>query len=309
MYKPYYSFNKYLQNKFGCKVYKVTIDAGMTCPNRDGTKGVGGCIYCNNEGFSVNSRREIRPVREQVSEGIKFKKKRYNAEKFIAYFQAYSNTYAPVHRLDKLYHEGVDHPDVVGLAVGTRPDCISKEKIDLLQSFTDDYEVWVEYGLQTCHDRTLELINRKHNYSHFLEALDMTLGKNIKICAHIIFGLPGENHEDMMETIEKLSSLPVDGIKFHVLHIMRNTILEKAYIDGEIQLLEQDEYVNLVCDALEILSPDITIHRLTADAPPPALVAPEWCLNKGTLLNQIEGELKSRGTFQGCNCVASNTMK
>ena len=252
--KRYYPFNQYLRDKFGAKVYKVTIDAGFTCPNRDGTKGRGGCIFCNNEGFSVNSRyqrRSTRSIEEQVRQGIDFKRRRYKADKFIAYFQAYSNTYGPVDHLRNLYDRALSFEDMVGLAIGTRPDCTPPQVLDLIESYARKWEVWLEYGLQSSHDETLRRINRGHDFASFLDAMERTHGRGINICVHVILGLPGESYEDMMETARRLSGLDFQGIKIHLLHVMKDTPMERQFHDGKVSLLEQEEYARLVCDFLE----------------------------------------------------------
>ena len=299
---PYYSFNQYLRDKFGTKVHKVTVDAKFTCPNRDGSKGWGGCTFCNNEGFSINTRNgdsSCGSVEEQLLQGIDFKRKRYKAEKFLAYFQAYTNTYGPVERLKSLYDEALSVPDVIGLDVGTRPDCAEKETLDLIQSYADKTEVWLEYGLQSSHDQTLERINRGHDYACFVDAMKRTQGRGINICVHVILGLPGETHEDIMLTAKRLSELNFQGVKIHLLHIMRETQMEEQYKEGDIRLLTLEEYALLVTDFLEYIPPHVTIHRLTGDAPDSVLVGPEWCLNKTKVLQAIHQEMRKRNFQQG----------
>jgi uncharacterized protein len=299
----YYSFNQYLRDKFGTKVYKVTVDAAFTCPNRDGAKAWGGCTFCNNEGFSINSRDDrakTRSVREQIETGIAFKRERYKAEKFLAYFQAYTNTYRPIEELKPLYDEALSIPDVIGLDIGTRPDCAPEPVLDLIESYTDSSEVWLEYGLQTAHDRTLEAVNRGHDYASFVDAMERTNRREgINICVHVILGLPGESREDMMETARKLGQFEFHGIKIHLLHIMKRTVMEKQYREGRIRLLEMDEYADLVAEFLEYIPPHVTIHRLTGDAPPDVLVAPDWCLKKGSVFKAIHEAMDRRGFRQG----------
>jgi len=271
----------------------------MSCPNRDGTVGRGGCIFCNNSGFSPNTRVEPSSIRSQMMAGMESARRRVRASKFIAYFQAYSNTHAPVEQLAQMYDAAWVSPDVVGMSVGTRPDCIDPAKVELLSHYTDRGDVWVEYGLQTSHDVTLERINRCHNYDAFLKAVEMTTGRGIHICAHTILGLPGETREMMLETHRRLAVLPVDGIKIHLLHVMRDTVMEQQYQRGEIELLSRQQYVELVCDVLEILPPAMVIQRMHADAPADVLVAPDWCLDKSGVLNDIRKELDRRDTHQG----------
>ncbi len=299
MDKPYLTFGHYLKEKFGGRVQKISIDAGFTCPNIDGTKGVGGCTYCNNEGFSYNSRIEIRPVREQIEKGIAFSQKRFKADRFLAYFQAHTNTFAPVNQLKAIYDEILPFEEIVAFAVGTRPDSISLKTLDLLESYSDRFEVWVEYGLQTSHNHTLARINRCDTYERFLWAMDMTSNRNLKICVHVILGLPGETHEDMMKTAERLAPLPFHSIKVHLLHIMKNTPMEQEYLRGEIKIFTMDDYVQTVCDFLERIPSDISVQRLTADAPPSVLVAPAWCLERSMIYQKIDQEFARRRTRQG----------
>ncbi len=300
MEKRYYTFNSHLREKFGCKVYKVTINAGFTCPNRDGKIGKGGCIYCNNEGFNPND--PSLSVKEQIEAGKRFMKKRYKAKKFIAYFQAYTNTYAPVHLLKSLYDEAVSCEDIVGLSVGTRPDCVPDAVLDLLETYKDRYYTWVEYGLQSAHFKTLKIINRGHGPSEFIDAVLRTKKRGIKICAHIILGLPKETKRDMIETAKFLTALQVDAVKIHLIHILKNTILEKMYLKGRFRVPEMDEYVDWVCDFIEHLSPNIMIQRLTADGPLNVLVAPRWAIKKFDIINAIDKELERRDSWQGKKC-------
>ncbi len=297
--KPYYTFGNYLKERFGCRVHKVAIDAGFTCPNIDGTKGTGGCIYCNNEGFSFNSRIPPRPIREQVEGGIAFNRSRFKAKKFLAYFQAHTNTYAPVPHLKQLYDQIVPYEEIVAFAVGTRPDSVSLKTLDLLESYSERFEVWVEFGLQSSHNRTLQRVNRCDTYERFLWAMDEASKRNLKICVHIILGLPGETHEDMMITAERLAPLPFHSIKVHLLHVMKNTPLEQEYRQGLVKMFTLPDYANVVCDFLERLPEDVSTQRLTADAPPNVLVAPEWCLDRPAVYQAIENEFARRGTQQG----------
>lgn len=295
----YYAFGRYLRQRYGCRVHKITLDAGFTCPNRDGTRGRGGCTFCNNVGFSPNSRMAPSLVREQLTKGIVNAGRRHKAARFIAYFQAYSNTHAPVECLRSLYDQVWGFPEVVGLSIGTRPDCVDREKIELIAEYTPRGEVWIEYGLQSAHDHTLQAINRGHNYQEFLNAVQWTAGRGIKICVHTILGLPGENREMMLETHRRLANLPIDGIKIHLLHIMRDTLMERQYHGGELVILERPQFVSLVVDVLEMLRPEVVIQRMHADAPPDVLIAPNWCLDKSGVLKDIKEELRQRNSWQG----------
>lgn len=295
----YYSFGRYLRQRFGQRVHKVTIDAGFTCPNRDGARGTGGCTFCNNVGFSPNSRFGSVDVGRQLADGIDRMRAKRKAKQFLAYYQAYTNTYAPVEQLKKLYDVAWEFPEVVGMAIGTRPDCVSPEIIDLLASYASKGEVWIEYGLQTMHDRTLEEINRLHTLQEFYDAMEMTRDRGLKICVHTILGLPGESREMMMETHRMLAAQPMDAIKIHLLHIMKNTMMAVQYRRGEIPLMSREEFVDLVVDVLEVIPPTVAIQRMHADAPPDVLVAPEWCLDKAGVLQDIHNELIRRDTWQG----------
>ncbi|UCD57141.1 MAG: TIGR01212 family radical SAM protein [Candidatus Hydrogenedentota bacterium] len=297
--KRYYQFSEYLKERFGCRVYKITIDAGFTCPNRNGKLGWGGCTYCNNMGFSANTRRARVPVREQVEQGIDFIRNRYKAEKFIAYFQAYTNTYAPLDVLRACYDEALEFDDIVALSIGTRPDCVPEPVLDLVEGYQETHEVWVEYGLQSIHDATLRRINRGHDYSTFLDALDRTKRRGLKVCVHVILGLPGESHDDMMATARAVSEMGIDSLKIHLMHVLKDTLLEKELAEKRFEPLKFDEYVNLVCDFLEYIPSEVSIQRLTADGPRSVLLAPRWATQKRKIIAAIDAELERRDSHQG----------
>jgi hypothetical protein len=297
--RRYRAFSRFLRERFGTRVRRVTIDAGFTCPNVDGTVAVGGCVYCDNRSFSPNRRLPRATVREQVERGIAILQGRYGADRFLAYFQAATNTYAPVEKLRRLYDEALRHPQVVGLAIGTRPDCVPDPVLDLVEGYARERYVCLELGLQTIHDRSLDWMNRGHHYDAFVDAVRRCQGRGLDLCAHVILGLPGESHADMMATADALAGLPVNAVKVHNLHVVRNTPLEDDYRAGKMALFERDEYVRVVCDFLERLPPDLVIQRLSGDAPPDYLVAPAWCLDKPGLLRAIDAELERRGSWQG----------
>jgi radical SAM protein (TIGR01212 family) len=294
----YYSFNTYLRSKYGERVHRLSLDAGFTCPTRDGTLDRKGCIYCNEKGFSPFAGKKA-SLREQIEMSIVSAREKYKAEKYIAYFQNASGTYAPVSELRRAYDIVKDFPSVVGLFISTRPDCVDDEKLDLIQSYTDDYEVWIEYGLQTIHDETLDFINRGHTFSQSVQAIKKTAEKGIKAAAHVILGLPGETREDMIDTARAIAGLPISGVKMHALHVLKNTMLENLYRDGKTDLLTRDEYVKTACDFLENLRPDCVIFRLVSDARKEFLVAPEWINDKGKVISRIEKELEARDSRQG----------
>ncbi|MBI1387696.1 MAG: TIGR01212 family radical SAM protein [bacterium] len=295
----YYPFSAYLKQRFGERVHKVSIDAGFSCPNIDGLKSTGGCTYCNNEGFSYNTRRVIRPIPEQIEDGVAFMRRRYKARKFIAYFQAHTNTYASVPHLKSLYDQILPYEEIVALSVGTRPDCISRATLDLLESYSGRWDVWVEYGLQTSHNETLRRVNRQDTYERFLWAIEQAEGRDLKICVHVILGLPGETWDDMMLTAQRLAPLPYHSLKIHLLHVNKDTIMAEQYQRGEVGVFEFDDYVRTCCDFLERVPFNVSIQRLTADAPPSVLIAPQWCLERRRVVEAIEAELERRGTRQG----------
>jgi len=297
--RRYYAFSRFLRERFGTKVYRVTIDAGFTCPNVDGTVTTGGCVYCDNRSFSPSRRLPRATVTDQVRRGVAILQKRYRADRFLAYFQAATNTHAPLAKLKRLYDEALDHPQIIGLAVGTRPDSVADDVLDLLQGYARDRYVCLELGLQTIHDRSLDWMNRGHHYDVFVDAVQRCQGRELDLCAHVILGLPGESPADMLATADALAALPVQAVKIHNLHVVRDTPMEKMYRDGTVRMLALDEYVQLVCDFLERLPATMVIHRLSGEAPPDYLVAPAWCLDKPALLRAIHAELERRDSRQG----------
>lgn len=284
---------------------KVTVDAGFTCPNRDGSKGSQGCIYCDNEGFSSATAHDDAGARipEQIRRGIESARTYRQAEAFMVYFQSYTNTYAPVTELKAKYDHIRAFDGVVALAVGTRPDCIDVEKLRLLDSYASDYEVWVEYGLQSAHDRTLDRIERGHSFQTYLDAVALTRQfPRLKICTHLIFGLPGETAEDMLSSVNAVARLQPDGIKFHPLHAVRGTRLAALYDAGAWQPLSREQYVRSIVRALRHLPPDTIIQRLSADCPARLLVAPEWLADKNGIIRSIEAGLRRENACQGDLC-------
>ncbi|MDX9701681.1 MAG: TIGR01212 family radical SAM protein [Candidatus Auribacterota bacterium] len=295
----YNNFNLYLKDTFGCKVYKLPIDAGFTCPNR--LKGTP-CTYCDPSGSGTGASVQKISVRDQIESGIERYRAKYKAEKFIAYFQAFSNTYKPVQDLKELYDIPFEYPDIVGLSIGTRPDCVDKSKLDLIESYAKEKYVWVEYGMQSANDKTLRLIRRGHTFADLKRAVEMTQGRGIRICLHVILGLPGETRADMLHTAQAVAQLKVDGVKIHLLHIVKHSALEQPFLDGNIQIMDQDIYVETVCDFLEIIPSTILVQRLTGERHPDILVAPKWCLNKTHVIDAINAELNRRDSYQGKLC-------
>jgi len=297
--KRYYDLKSFWRNHFGCRVYKLPIDAGFTCPNRDGAVSKGGCIYCDGRGSRLRQAGDLPSVTEQIRRGKEYYTTHRNAGKFIAYFQTFTNTYGPVEKLKKLYDEALAEEDVIGLSVGTRPDCVPDNVMNLIQGYAEHTHMWLELGLQSIHDKTLTYINRGHSAQDFTDAVQRASEKNIHICTHIIIGLPGETRGNMIETARTLASLPIQGIKIHLLLALRGTKIGDLYELGKISLMEKDNYVQIVCDILEILPPEMVIQRLTADGYRDIFLAPQWAVNKMDVLNSIDRELERRNTHQG----------
>lgn len=299
MENRYYDLNTYFRNLFGCRVQKITVDAGLNCPNRDGTLSTGGCIYCNPRGSGTGAHARGLSVAEQLEQGKANLSRRYKAKKFIAYFQSFTNTYAPVPRLRSLWEEAFSIPDVVGISVGTRPDCAGEEVLDLLEDFSRRGLVWIEYGLQSVHDDTLKRIRRGHDFECFQQAVAATRKRGLNICAHVILGLPGENRNNMLETARTIGQMDIQGVKFHLLYVVKGTELARLYRQGDYRCLQQQEYVELVCRCLELLPREMVIQRLTGDPHPEELVAPDWSLRKTETLNLIKNRLESEDSWQG----------
>jgi len=295
----YYDLNTYFRERFGCRVQKISVDAGLTCPNRDGTIGRGGCIYCNPRGSGTGAHARGLSVSQQIRTGKAFLSRRYRAKKFIAYFQSFTNTYAPVDTLSRLYDEALAVKDVVGLSIGTRPDCVDEPVLSLLESYAKDRLVWIEYGLQSIHDDTLRRIQRGHDFRCFTDAVAKTHGRGIQICTHLILGLPGEDGDRIRQTARAVAALGIDGVKLHLLYVVKGTPLEQLRRQGRYTCLKQQDYVSLVCDVLERLPAEMVIHRLTGDPHREELVAPGWSLNKSQTLDMIRKTLVRRNSRQG----------
>lgn len=298
----YHAYNFFLRQKFGERVQKVSLDAGFTCPNVDGTVAIGGCTFCDNRSFSPSRRTPRVSIRDQLDDGIRRLKTRYTAEKFLAYFQPATNTYAPVEKLRPLYESALSHPQVVGLAIGTRPDCVPNDVLDLLQEIASRNYLSVEYGVQTIHDRSLDWMNRGHHYDSMLDAMNRSRGRGFEICAHVILGLPGESHEDMLATAQEMARLKVDAIKIHNLYAVKNTPLAEQVERGEVELMQRDDYIRTLVDVLEILPPEMIVERISGDAPPDYFIGPSWCLDKPAILLALRHELERRDTWQGKHC-------
>ena len=301
----HFAYKTFLRHHFGFRVQRVSVDAGFTCPNVDGLVARGGCVFCNNTSFSPSRRLSVVPgprrsISEQISEGIERLKRRYDdCEHFIAYFQPATNTYAPVDRLRSLYEQALSHPQVIGLAIGTRPDCVSDDTLDLLTDIARRRFLSVEYGMQTTHDRSLDWMNRGHHHDAMVDAVSRSRACGFEIGAHVILGLPGESREDMRDTARELARLRVDAVKLHNLYAVRDTALAEQVHRGETRLVSREEYVQSVVDALELLPPYTVIQRMGGEAPGKYLLGPSWCLDKAGLQLAIQEELVRRNTYQG----------
>ncbi len=288
-----------MKDRFGQPVYKVNVDAGFTCPNRDGSIATGGCIYCNNDSFRPAACTSTSTLRDQISKGIPYLQSRYGAKKFIVYFQPYTNTYASTDILDRLYHEALDNPAIIGLAIGTRPDCVDKEKIALLETLAKDHFILVEYGLQSIYDRTLEFINRGHDYACFKNAVALSAGRGIHIGAHLILGFPTETREEMLAMADELSGQAIDFLKIHQLQVIKDTALADLYGVKPFLTFTYEEYIVMLADFLERLSSRVVIQRLFAAAPDDILIAPIWSKSRSEFLNDLDSYLEKRGSYQG----------
>ncbi len=299
--KRFNDFPTYFRTLFSERIQKVSIDAGFSCPNRDGTKGRGGCTFCNNKTFKPTYCSLEKPVTKQVQEGIAFFEKKYKSMRFLAYFQAYTNTWAPFENLTELYEEALKHPKIAGIVISTRPDSVNEKLLDYLAGLAEKVYVMVEFGLESHLNKTLDRINRKHSFSDSVWALEQTAKRKINNCAHLILGLPGENRTDWLNQARVISELPVKNLKLHQLQIHRGTIMEKQYFKNPEQfpLFTPDEYIELVIDYLEILNPKIIVERFVSQSPPEMTVAPNWGIKNFEFAAKVEKRLKERDTWQG----------
>ncbi|MCQ1529576.1 TIGR01212 family radical SAM protein [Lutispora saccharofermentans] len=296
--KRYYSLNYFLRQKFGEKIFKISLDGGFTCPNRDGRVSKNGCIFCSPRG-SGDFTMKNKDLSLQFEEAKAMMQKKWRSGKYIGYFQAYTNTYAPVDVLREKYNTILEKENVIGLAIATRPDCLPTDILELLEELNSRTYLWVELGLQTIHEDTARLINRGYAMETYVSAVEELKKRNIDVVTHCILGLPGETNVDMLETVNFVAGTKTQGIKLHLLHLMKDTPMVKLYEEGTLKLMERDEYVGLVADCLEKLPPDMVIHRLTGDGPRATLIGPWWSLNKWEVLNAIDDKLVERDSWQG----------
>ncbi len=301
--RRFYSYKQFLQEKFGARIQKLTIDAGFTCPNRDGTVGTGGCTFCLNDAFNPSYCTPVKTVKQQLEEGIQFHQNRYRrADSFLAYFQAYSNTYLSLDELKRKYDDALQHPDVKGIVIGTRPDCIDEEKLDYFAELNEKMFISIEYGLESIHNETLEHINRGHNFEQSVNALQMTQSRGIHTGAHFIFGLPFETPEVWMKDVHIINQLPINSIKFHQLQIIKGTKMEAEFAANpeRFHLFSMDNYIPFIVDFVEYLSPTLVIERFAGEVPPRYLAVNTWGTTRyDVILNKIEKEFEKRDSFQG----------
>ena len=290
--KRYHSLNYFLRNKFNEKIYKISLDGGFTCPNRDGKVAKGGCTFCSARGSGDYAGSRILSINEQFADRKKMMEKKWKDGKYIAYFQAYTNTYAPVEELRQKYEEAISQENVVALSIATRPDCLDDDVVDLLEEISKKTYLWVELGLQTVNDESARNFNRGYDFEVFKEGIKKLQDRNIEVVVHTIFGLPGETKEDMLKTVDYVAHSGAQGIKFHLLHLMKGTQMVKQYESGELQLLSQEDYIDLICKGIAMLPQEMVVHRLTGDAPRESLIGPMWSLKKWEVLNSIDKALE-----------------
>jgi len=298
----YNLYHNHLKEKFGARVHKVSLDMGFTCPNRDGSVAQGGCVYCNNDSFVPPYARSRYNMDQQIKHGIEYMKNRFKAKKFIIYFQAYTSTYGEAKELERMYKEALKYEGVIGLSVGTRSDCIDEEKIEIFERLAKDYYVSVEYGIESIYDKTLEFMNRGHDYQSVLDAIELSKGRGIHLGTHIILGMPTETEDEMLAMADEVSTLGIDTFKIHNLHIIKNTQLARMYKENPFKLFTYEEYLKFIVKFLERLSPDIMLERLFTDTPQDLLIAPKWKERHNEIIYGIRQEMKNQDTWQGKYC-------
>lgn len=297
--KRYTAFSDELKRVFGCKVQRISVDARFTCPNRDGVLDTEGCIFCGGHGSGSYGIRRDLDIAAQLEDGKEVMRRKYRADKYIAYFQAYSNTYGTIEQLRGLFNQALAVPDIVGIIIATRPDCLPDDTLEYLAELSRQTYLWLEIGVQSMHDESLARINRRHDHACSVDAIERARNHSLRVCAHIILGLPGETREEMLSMAVELNRLGVEGVKLHLLHVMKDTRLAEMYGRGEVTVMDRDGYAGLVCDFLELLNPRVMIHRLTGDGGRDSLIAPLWSLKKFEILNLIDAEMEHRGSRQG----------
>lgn len=295
----YTTLNSYLKNKFGCKVYKIALSGGMSCPNRDGTISTGGCIFCSNEGSGDFASDATFPIYQQIEDAKEKVSSKINDGKYIAYFQSFTNTYGSIEHLRKIFTEAINHPDIVALSIGTRPDCLPPQVLQLLDELNHIKPVWIELGLQTVNENTAKYINRGYPLSTFDEAVKNLNKINVDVIVHLIIGLPNESKNDILASVKYVSSLNISGIKLQLLHVLKNTPLENEYFLNPFKFLSMEEYIDILAECLALIPENIVIHRLTGDGPKSLLIVPQWSSNKKAVLNYMNKRFKELNVIQG----------
>ncbi len=296
------AYANYMKALFGCRVQKVSVNAGFTCPNRDGTRGTGGCTYCNNDAFSPSYCRAEKPVKQQITEGIQFHETRYKtADRYLAYFQSFSNTYKPLEHLKEIYNQALGDERIIGLVIGTRPDCIDDDKLKYFKKLAEDHYIVIEYGIESCNNNTLKRINRGHSFEETVKAINETAAMGIRTGAHMIFGLPGESREEMLDSAKIISKLPLNNIKFHQLQIIKETVIEEEYKNnpGNFYIFDFEEYIDFIVSYLELLNPSFIVERIAGEVPPRYNSGKQWGLRYDQILSVLERRLEERNTWQG----------
>jgi len=303
------TFGQYLLKRYGERVHKIAINAGFTCPNRDGSKGIGGCTFCNNASFNPSEQRNI-SIADQLGSGRRVIPKRTGARRYMAYFQAYTNTYGQVEHLAEQYDQALASEDMIGLSVGTRPDCVPKDVLDLLCRYRDKgHEVWLELGLQSAHDHTLQRVNRGHGFAEYEKATRAARARGLPVCTHLILGLPGEGYSEILRSFQRVLDVGVEGLKLHPLHVVKGTQLAREWKQGGYQPLLREDYIRMAASLIEQTPPQIVYHRVTGTASRELLLAPDWCHQKWAVINGIEAELQQRNGHQGRLAAYSNTSR
>lgn len=299
--KRYHTLNYELRKKFGCKVFKLSLDGGFTCPNRDGTIGNRGCLFCSEEGSGEFAAPKELDIKEQINDQIKFLAPKWKTGRYIAYFQNFTNTYGPIGKLQRIYNEALECEGIVGIAIATRPDCLTEEVLNLLEELNKKTYLWIELGLQTIHEDTAKLIRRGYDIYCFEKAVENLRKRGIDIVTHLIIGLPNESKEEILKSVKYIANKGIQGVKLHLMHILKGTDLYNYYKVNPFPLLEKDEYISIIADALELLPPEMVIHRVTGDGAKDLLVGPRWSLHKLAVISGIDRELKDRDSYQGKN--------
>ncbi len=308
--KRYNDYSSFIKRKFSERIQKISLDTGFTCPNRDGTKGVGGCTYCNNNSFNPDYCIPDKSISQQLDEGIAIFSKKYKTQQYLAYFQAYTNTYADINLVKQLYNEALEHPKVIGLVIGTRPDCINEDLIEFLSDLSKTYYISLEFGVESTLERTLKMVNRCHTYKETVEAYELAKNKGLHLGAHMIIGLPGESKDDILNHAIELSKLPINTLKLHHLQVVKHTMMAKQFKENPVQfsLYSVDEYIDLICEFVSLLRPEIIIERFISQSPQHLLIAPKWNLKNFEIVAKIDKKLEEKNLWQGKRITTTSSF-